>query len=986
MSYRINIETWQRYNAEGMIATALPEAQRQRFEQALEEALESRAGAGGPEEFDADGERVFIVEEGDSLAEIADELNVDFDELLELNRRDDMPNPSRIDSGDVVFVPLIAPEEAAMSPRNAQGVPDGEAGFVRSLREQGNALEYADDPSMVDYAAETDQLTSDIQAYVEALPPSERQAGLQRLYDHDWVDAGPAQMAIERTAEEMGVGLESTSHAGPEIEEQARKIIANAQAESDPDRVLRILEEGYDSASPAVQAALDRSDDARAIAENTADFLDEAQTAEDPAEALRIYQEGYDNAPERVQNALDLSRDAQAIIDDATAWAAEPLEGELDGVETPQQRMLIASQRLDTLTEGRGPRSTAEVMDAMLPHFDAASTRFQEYGGLIVGPSGTQQLIPILDRIDGTDTGDATIQRLVELLRVDMNSLRGALNDSVSEGGRIPALALELAAQEGASGFREEVFAAVENFRDYGIEENAQAYHSHLEELGYMIDAGGASMTPDQLEAAIDDYIESQDDGWGEELESLRGDLAAGGAGLLEQVQQLQSLPDDIRADYQDRIGGLLDDTNAQLAVSTALQEKGELVRGDAGETLIEVFNELGISGDDPLAATLVGAYLNENVLGSVAELDFTDASAMEEARDAIGEALSDQPQLAELMGVSTGKLDELATLLSGVLPGEPLSGGNEFGRVNGILRNLNNTLDQIDGKFVRNTPFRTAFRTTAVTIVGSGLINAGHNFLENPDLRNSAELGVALSRVGVDSAQLAAAVRSITNTNTVNGLKTAGKFVHIMGATLAGLDAVSRLRDGDYLGAGLNTAVAGGVGMAVMFSSTSWGGPVGFGIATAASVGLYIQESLKETPYETPAMADFLTHAGFSEAAAEILIERSDDGYNAVPLLMRYGELHGLDRAQTVKWINAIPRKENGSAMLAALRDNLHNTLDNRLENGNIHQFDEHAEGFELFSPSLGEARSGVLEPRSAFELDAILPQLGIASPEAYA
>ncbi|MFM9272221.1 hypothetical protein ACJ7V3_18490 [Halomonas elongata] len=125
-----------------------------------------------------------------------------------------------------------------------------------------------------------------------------------------------------------------------------------------------------------------------------------------------------------------------------------------------------------------------------------------------------------------------------------------------------------------------------------------------------------------------------------------------------------------------------------------------------------------------------------------MAELALTDASAMEEARNAIGEALSDQPQLVELMGVSTGKLDELGTLLRGALPGGPLSGGNEFGRVNGILRNLNNTLDQIDGKFVRNTPFRTAVRTTAVTIVGSGLINAGHNFLENPDLRNSAELG----------------------------------------------------------------------------------------------------------------------------------------------------------------------------------------------------------------------------------------------------
>ena len=68
---------------------------------------------------------------------------------------------------------------------------------------------------------------------------------------------------------------------------------------------------------------------------------------------------------------------------------------------------------------------------------------------------------------------------------------------------------------------------------------------------------------------------------------------------------------------------------------------------------------------------------------------------------------------------------------------------------------------------------------------------------------------------------------------------------------------------------------------------------------------------------------------------------------------------------------------------MLAALRDNLHNTLDEF--DGDVMQFDEHADGFELASPSLGESRSGSLTPRSRFELDAILPQLGIESPEAY-
>ncbi|ALM54005.1 LysM peptidoglycan-binding domain-containing protein [Halomonas huangheensis] len=993
MSYRIDSDALRRYSADGVLSTVLSPAQQQRFETAIESALESREDAGGPGELNVDEERIFVVEEGDSLVQIADELNVDLNELLDLNQREDIPDPDQIDVGDVVFVPHTSPQEAATSPRNAQGIPEGETDFVQSLRQQGNDLEYADDPSAIDMDAEVGHLATDVQSYVEALPPAERQAALQRLYDNDWVDAGPAQMAIEQAASELGMELGETSHAGPEVESQAREIIDEAQAESDPDKALQILEDAYDSASPAVQSALDRSSAVREIAENSAaDFISEAQTAEDPSQALRIYEEGYSNASERVQAALDRSSDGQAIIDDAVEWAAEPMLDDSHDHELPAARSLQAIERLETLTADLPPEFAAGVVDAMLPQLQQAQQNFRDdgYAGVEIGYNGTLTLNSILDRIAGTEKGDAATQQIVEMAMIDMNGVRSAMYQAASEGNSLPALAMELAAHEGTTeSFREEVIATAEQFRDQTIGDQSEAYYEHLQELSYLIDTGDSAMTPEQLEAAIEDYIESRGDAWSEELEGLRDDLADSGATLLEHIQQLQSLPNDIRAEYQDRIDALIDDPNAQLAVSTALQENPELVRGEAGDQLVETFNELGIQGDDPLAATLMGTYLNENVLGSMADLDFTDADAMADARQSIEEALTDKPHLAELMGVSTDDLNELATLLSGVLPSEPLPGGNEFGRVNGILRNLNNTLDQIDGKFVRSTPFSTTFRTTAFTIVGSGLINAGYNFLENPNLRNSAELGVALSRVGVDSAQLVAAYSNITDSHspTVKNLKAAGKFVHIMGATLAAADAVSRFQEGDYWGAGLNAGVAGGVSIALLFGSTSWGGPVGFGIATLASLGLYINESGKEAPYQTQTTTEFLTHAGFSEVAAEILITRSEDGHNAVPLLMRYGELHGLSPEQTVEWINSIPEGDNGDVMLGALRDNLLNTLDQHLENGDVSQFNEHVdEGYELFGPSLGQSRAGELAPKSSFELDAILPMLDIESPQAYA
>lgn len=938
MSYRIDIEALRRYNADGVTAKALSEAERQRFEQAVEDALDARSGAGGAGELDASDERVFIVEDGDSLWQIADELNVDVDELLALNARDDIPDPDEIDAGDAVFVPQASPEEAATSPRDAQGVPEGEADFIQGLRERGNALEYADDPASIDYEAEVGELAADIEAYLDALPESDRQAALQRFHDHDWVDAGPAQMAIEQAAEATGIALEATSHAGPEVESEAREIIAEAGAEGDPAAALGVLEQGYTSAS------------------------------------------------ERVQRALDRSGDARAIIDDAAEWAAEPLDGELDGTDTPQRRTLEMIERLDNLTEGLDPELAAEVVDALIPRIEAANQGdLQDVGGAMAGPNGTTLLMPILDRIAGTEAGDGAAASLAERLPVDMNTVRNELNDAVSAGGRIPALALAIASLEGVEGFREEVFAAAEQFRDHSIADQAEDYHELLDELSFLILNGGAAMTEAQLEAAIDDYIDSNPD-WEEEFGALQEQLADSGAGLLEQIEQLQGLPDDIRADHQPRIEALLDDPNAQLAVSTALQERPELVTGESGEALVETFAELGITEDAPLAVNLAGAYLRENVITPAAGIDPSDPQSLEDTRAQLDDALRDNPGLADMLGITTSELNGIAEAFDDLVPDFTDDFDPQRFEID-VARNLNNTLDKIDGTF-RDTPYNRGFRTSALAIVGSGLANAMEAYGEDPSLRNALQVSIETARVGVDGAQLVDALLSpAEGSRATHGLKLGGKFVHVLGAGLAGADALVRLNQGDVVGAGLNAAVAGGVGYAV-FGTSSLAGPIGFGIATMATLVQFgrdaYQTAQHNSRFETQTTADFLAHAGFSEEAAEALIDQSGEGHSVVPLLMSYGELHGLTPEQTVAWVNSIPEGENGTVMLAALRDNLHNTLDEF--DGDVTQFDEHADGFELASPSLGESRSGSLTPRSRFELDAILPRLDIESPEAYA
>ncbi|WP_162623096.1 LysM peptidoglycan-binding domain-containing protein [Billgrantia lactosivorans] len=938
MSYRIEIESLRRYQADGVTSRAMTEAERRRFEQAVEEALGARASAGGPDELDSATERAFVVEEGDSLWEIAEELHLDFDDFLALNERDDISHPGEIDPGDVVFVPHTSPEEAAQSPRDTEGIPIGEDDFIDGLRERGNDLEYTDDPAAVDFDTEIDALSQDIERYLAALPADERQAALQRIYDHDWVDAGPAQMAIEQAAQNSGLTLQPSRHTGPESESEAREIIADARAE------------------------------------------------DDPASALRTYEAERDDAPERVRDALDRSSEAQAIIDDAAAWAAEPLDGELEGTDTPQRRTLETIEHLEVLTAGLGAELAGEVVEALVDEIEAANQGdLQAYGGAMAGPNGTMILREILDRIAGTEAGDRAASRLAEQFPVDMNTVRNEMHEAVSSGEAIPSLALSIASLEGVEGFRDEIFSAVEQLRDHTIAGQADDYHEHLDELSFLILNGGAAMTEEQLETAIEDYIASNPD-WEAEFEALQEQLADSGAGLLEQIEQLQALPDEVRADQQPRIDALLDDPNAQLAVSTALQERPELVTGESGDALIETFNDLGITEEHPLAVSLAGAYLRENVILPSGDIDPSDAQSLEEARTRLDETLRDNPQLAELLGTTADELDELADSFTALVPEftddfDPQRYGID------VARNLNNTLDKSNEIF-RDSPYNRAFRASALAIVGSGLANAIEAYGDDPSLRGALQVSIETARVGVDGAQLVdALLTGGEGSRATPGLKLGGKFVHLFGASLAGVDALVRLNEGDVVGAGLNAAVAGGVGYAV-FGSSSLAGPVGFGIATLATLAQFGRDAYlnaqHNSRFETQATADFLAHAGFSDEAAQVLIDQSGEGHSAVPLLIRYGELHGLSPEQTVEWINANAEGENGTTMLAALRDNLHNTLDEF--DGDIMQFDDHADGFELASPSLGESRSGSLTPRSQFELDAILPQLDIESPQDYA
>lgn len=984
MAFRIDTEALRRYGENGG-TTGLSQAQQDAFSAAIDEALRARDEADGRGEIDETEERVVIVENGDSLWEIAEEFDVSYEELRDRNAA----TGSNIDPGEALFIPHTSPEEAAETPLNSQGIPEGEEGFADNLYERGNTLEYADDPSAIDYDAETSEIASDIQAYIEPLPPDAREGALQRLYDRDWVDAGPTQAAIEQAAESTGITLAESAHTGPETEAAARDIIADAQAETDPSEALRVLEEGYASASPAVQTALDRSSEVSGIADRAAENLVSQIDQDDPAQALQDLETAYENAPsDRVRNALDSSDTVQEIIDNAADWAAEPLNGDLDE-EMPGALTRQTMERLETLTEDLDPEIAAEVVDAMTSRFEEAQQHFRDegYAGLELHQNGTTALLTVLDRVEGTTKGDAAAQQFAEMGLFNMDTVRQAVNQAIDEGTDIPGYALTIASMEGVD-YLDEILSTVESERDHSVSDLVEDYGEHLEELGFLISNGGAAMTEEELQTAIQDYIDEKGPEWQERLEELEEQLAESGESLLSYAQQFQNLPDDVRSDYQERILNLVDDPNAQLAVSMALRNVPDLTKGESGQELIQLFNELGISGsDNPLANNLVSAYMRENIMIPAGDIDPSDPSSLQQAREQIEGALDNNPELANLLGITSNELGQLTDAFLDLVP----EYSDEFNAERyGIdaARNFNNALDTFDG-ITRDAPFNRLFRTTALAIVGSGLSNAIEQYGEDPSLRNALQVAVDGARVGIDGAQFVTSLLTSNESGFTNALKMGGRFVHLLGAGLAAADGLGRLANGDLFGAGLNGLAAGGV-LYALYGTSSLAGPIGFTVAGVATVGLFVWDGIQNAQhnnrFQTDTTAAFMEHAGFNEEAAQALKDQSGEGYSPVPILMRYGELKGLTPEQTVEWVNSIADSEDGSTKLAQLRDNLHHTLDDI--DGDLSKFNATADNdsTEIFDTQDRPwfANGGDGSPDSAAQLDAILAVLEIDVPVA--
>ncbi|UTV41891.1 LysM peptidoglycan-binding domain-containing protein (plasmid) [Ensifer adhaerens] len=202
MSYRIDIDGKNRYDASGRHGSAISDSMQRFFVEQINQAMRERAEAGGPKTIDPLREKAIVVEKGDSLWGIAKENHVSLEDLVLTNRIKLTDNTTIINANEVVIVPLASPKVVAQGPMDDKGVPKGEAAFINDLYDRGNKIAYADNPSGAEFSTEERAMQRDVGAYLHNLPNGERQAAALRLINSDWLDAGPAGDAVEAAIKE----------------------------------------------------------------------------------------------------------------------------------------------------------------------------------------------------------------------------------------------------------------------------------------------------------------------------------------------------------------------------------------------------------------------------------------------------------------------------------------------------------------------------------------------------------------------------------------------------------------------------------------------------------------------------------------------------------------------------------------------------------------------------------------------------------------
>lgn len=981
MAYRIDVNARNRFHETGEASTPIPDAQGEAFRRDI--ALVTREREGRERDGSTDqseiGERVFVVEAGDTLENIARENHADPVDAMAINADAENHNGDLLHPGDIVILPAPEPEIVAQTTFDVDGKPLGEDALIASLHKRGNQVEYADPAEGIDANAEIDAMKRDVAEYLAALPPEARQDAALRLSQSDWVDAGPAGIAIERAVTECGLETDpveafagelrdrgnALEYADPSVSiDQSREIAAlssdigtflQSLPEKDrADALQNLFDRDWKDAGPA-QVAIEQAAAVSGIAlkssgHNGPQLEGQVRSAVDRAKAssedgelqFRTFAETYANASPELRRALLGTGYGGDFIRSMADYATQPLV-DYDPAVDMQSKPYETFLRLDAMTNGVPSELAAALVSGSMPEIERANALHMENTGApMLGYGGVESLLKVAERIEGMPQGDAAIERLADMGFYAMNELPRA----IGEGGSMQ-YPLELSERNGADTtlLTQDILPGVQ---DTQAQANTAVddYSAHMEELRWLIDNHGDTMSPQELRKAIDDYkieMDKPEDGrtegaWTKTEKELQDKVSAHGQTLLDQLTQLDEFPQEPAAQRElidAEIDRILGDDKSYLAIQTALRTNPELLDSPALINFASRQARLTDRGRK-LVEEVFTQYVQRDILPKLADFKPDDAASMAEIKSSL-ETFRDG-KFSTLLGVTNKDMNKAIDAIEESLPlatDGPVQIANKMKTLDTELAGLGSHNQNGIRTFSSSTGPGQLLRMIGASASAVGMMNSAQAAGTNPNVetilkvtfdaaglaQRSVEIGKGLGMIDPDSF----AVRYFDGS-----LRPGTKFLGAVGAAFDGWNSIKAFSNNDPLMGGIHATTAAG-GLAATFGAGTIAGPIGIGVVVlGVGATMIIDDVRTANKYENPRAINFLDESQLSDKAARALTDNSGDGNSAVPLLAEYAREKGFDlenpdhRAALTTWINAMSPEQ-----LATLRDNLHHTID---------------------------------------------------------
>ncbi len=596
-----------------------------------------------------------------------------------------------------------------------------------------------------------------------------------------------------------------------------------------------------------------------------------------------------------------------------------------------------ASTSLSDLVTGLPPDLARVVVKQCMPTIqkiagaDANSSGWAPFENLsrVVGALGSgpdaQQLTTDIAKAFGNQF--KTWQNRFEDPR--MGSIEGTV-----AGGTSPALALEMAHQLQQQGDAQDA-GAILNDVEKGVEGlqattkgDVENYAKLTADLNWAVKNLGPNLTQDQLNQAIQNWINQQPQEWKDKFQAAQQKMVTDGQALIQDLGAMNSLPPGLAGTAPGVLDALKqsigNDDDTQTALKFAMSKDQTLFAGQGGEAAASFLTEACAKSKE-FIAQLGPAYVSSQVLPAISSLNANDPASVQKAYQTLEDF---RGKAAAMLGIPQSEvnegIDNLKDLISDSKSASPAGTIDDK-----ALAGVQKKLGELKEMSFSSGAAGTIFRTLGLGIAGASLMNYTGKSIDDPKISNLLNTMAATVGLAKDAGSFATTVSLVDADSSLgewaNATSVAGqvteKFIGVLsaGAFVAGVfESV-----GDDNAAG---AVFNGIGVAGTLLSTfgeaaglgSWAGPVGVGVAFVAAAGLSLVEYREQVNQNTEIAENFFKDAGIDEAPAKAMAseaakqtEEVRQGFNLSPIQLQdlataHPELFDVNPSQTQAVIDA--------------------------------------------------------------------------------